>query len=661
LAAPVIQFEDVEIDLSRFEVRRGGLRVHLEKQPFDLLALLLRNPGDLVTRKELADSLWGSNVFVETDRSINNAIRKIRLALGDDPEHPRFIETVAGRGYRFIARVSFSSDGQPESIPQQTGMRSLAAAPENRYQSAPEREVDLRRLSLPEPAPVSPVATRRKRWQTAAAFALTGAIVLAIAFVVIKWKDRPHSTPKAQIDSLAVLPLANLSGDPAQEYFSDGMTDALITDLAQMGSTKVISRTSVMRYKKTEKSLPEIAGELNVDGIVEGTVQRSGERVRITAQLIQGLSDKTLWANSYERDLRDVLALQDEIARAIASEIGLKVTSQAQIRPRAAHTVDPLAYEVYLKGLTFSRNQGEQSTRISIEYFNRAIQLDPQWAAPYAQLARSYHWIASSGHTDLYPKSKAAALHAIGIDDGLAEAHSALAFVLHNYDWNWSGAEREYRRALELNPNYSEAHHGYAVLLTAAGRTEEAVAEIRRAQELDPILIPLQVNVGVVYSCLGRHDEAIEQLLNTTQLNPKNSYARVELGMAYLRKGDYQGAIANLEKAVASGKDDPDELLSVEALAYGYAVAGRRQDALRTLRQLEQQEAKGKIVAAGWDTGLYPIYFALGQNDQAFAWLEKAYRTKSDSLLYLRCWPEFDHLRAEPRFADLVRRVGIPQ
>jgi TolB-like protein/DNA-binding winged helix-turn-helix (wHTH) protein/Flp pilus assembly protein TadD len=616
----LLRFGIFEVDLRTGELRKQGARIKLQEQPFRVLTVLLQQPGKLVTREELRSQIWPSDTFVDFDNNLNTSVNKLREALGDSADNPRFIETLPRRGYRFIA---------------------------------PMRGIEWKVRTHVHPR------VRRLGWIVAVFSVAALALFFANAFQL-----RDHllvGSQAARIHSLAVLPLTNLSGDPAQEYFSDGMTDALITDLAQMGSTKVISRTSVMRYKKTEKSLPEIAGELNVDGIVEGTVQRSGERVRITAQLIQGLSDKTLWANSYERDLRDVLALQDEIARAIASEIGLKVTSQAQIRPRAAHTVDPLAYEVYLKGLTFSRNQGEQSTRISIEYFNRAIQLDPQWAAPYAQLARSYHWIASSGHTDLYPKSKAAALHAIGIDDGLAEAHSALAFVLHNYDWNWSGAEREYRRALELNPNYSEAHHGYAVLLTAAGRTEEAVAEIRRAQELDPILIPLQVNVGVVYSCLGRHDEAIEQLLNTTQLNPKNSYARVELGMAYLRKGDYQGAIANLEKAVASGKDDPDELLSVEALAYGYAVAGRRQDALRTLRRLEQQEAKGKIVAAGWDTGLYPIYFALGQNDQAFAWLEKAYRTKSDSLLYLRCWPEFDHLRAEPRFADLVRRVGIPQ
>jgi tetratricopeptide (TPR) repeat protein len=424
---------------------------------------------------------------------------------------------------------------------------------------------------------------------------------------------------------------------------------------------KVISRTSSMRFRRTDKSLPEIARELNVDGIVEGTVQRSGDRVRITAQLIYGPADKHLWASSYERNLQDVLALQEELARAIVGEIKVKLTPQEQVRLGTNHSVNPEAYEVYLRGLAFSKNHGEQSTRISTEYFNRAIQIDPQWAAPYAQLARSYHWIGSSGHPEFYAKSKTAALHAIGIDDSLAEAHSALAYVLHNYDWNWSGAESEYKRALELNPNYSEAHHGYAVLLAAAGRNEQAVAEIRRAEELDPLLIPLQVNLGVVLSCAGRQKEAIEQLQNTTDLNPKYSYARMELGMAYLRKGMYPEAVANLEKAVAAGKDDPDELLYLGALAYGYAVAGRNREALKLLRELERQEANGKPVAAGWDTGLYPVYFALGQKDQAFGWLEKAYKQRSDSLLYLRCWPEFDRLRVDPRFADLVRRVGIPE
>jgi TolB-like protein/DNA-binding winged helix-turn-helix (wHTH) protein/Tfp pilus assembly protein PilF len=625
----ILRFATFEVDLRAGELRKQGVRIKLQEQPFHVLAVLLRRPGEVVTREELRNQNWPPDTFVDFDNSLNTAINKLREALGDSADNPRFIETLPRRGYRFIAPVS--------------GIDGGAATPD-KDKGGDGRE-----------------SLWRFRWIVAVVSLAVLATTL-FAFNVFRVRERVLNDVRVPpIQSLAVLPLTNLSGDPAQEYFSDGMTDALITDLAQMGSVKVISRTSSMRFRRTDKSLPEIARELNVDGIVEGTVQRSGDRVRITAQLIYGPADKHLWASSYERNLQDVLALQEELARAIVGEIKVKLTPQEQVRLGTNHSVNPEAYEVYLRGLAFSKNHGEQSTRISTEYFNRAIQIDPQWAAPYAQLARSYHWIGSSGHPEFYAKSKTAALHAIGIDDSLAEAHSALAYVLHNYDWNWSGAESEYKRALELNPNYSEAHHGYAVLLAAAGRNEQAVAEIRRAEELDPLLIPLQVNLGVVLSCAGRQKEAIEQLQNTTDLNPKYSYARMELGMAYLRKGMYPEAVANLEKAVAAGKDDPDELLYLGALAYGYAVAGRNREALKLLRELERQEANGKPVAAGWDTGLYPVYFALGQKDQAFGWLEKAYKQRSDSLLYLRCWPEFDRLRVDPRFADLVRRVGIPE
>ena len=484
-------------------------------------------------------------------------------------------------------------------------------------------------------------------------------LLAASLFLTLKLRNQPGGN-STRIQSLAVLPLTNLSGDSGQEYFSDGMTDALITGLAKLASVKVISRTSVMRYKKTEKPLPEIARDLNVDGIIEGTVQRAGDRMRVTVQLIEGSTDRHLWADSYERDLRDALALQDELARAIALQIKTKLSGQDQLHSAATRSVNPQAYEAYLRGLTLSRNQGEQAARKSVDYFNSAIQIDPQWAEPYAQLARSYHWIASDGYTEFYRKSKAAAVQAIGMDPNLAEAHSALAYVLHNYDWDWSGAEREYRRALELNPNYSDAHHGYALLLMAVGRGEDAIAEIRRAEELDPVLIALRKNVGVVYSCTGRHDQAIEQLRTTTELNNEVHDPPLELGMAYLRKGTYQQAITTLEKAVADAKGDSDEFEYVAGLGYAYAAAGRRNEALKTLHELEQHEAAGEIVGSGWDGGLYPIYFALGQREQGLAWLEKAYKARSDVVLYLRCWPDFDRFRNDPRFADLVHRVGIP-
>jgi TolB-like protein/DNA-binding winged helix-turn-helix (wHTH) protein len=456
LATPVIQFEDVEIDLARFEVRRGGVRVHLEKQPFDLLVLLLRTRGDLVPRKEIAETLWGSNVFVETDRSINNAIRKIRLALGDDPEHPRFIETVAGRGYRFIASVSFSSESQPESIPQQTVSRDGNRDGPNRagHQSARGREVDLSGLSLSEPAPVSAIARPRKRWQSAAALASIVAIVLAIAFLLVKWKDRLPFTAKAQIDSLAVLPLANLSGDPAQEYFADGMTEELTTEVAQVSGLRVTSRTSVMVYKNARKPLPQIARELNVDAVVEGSVLRLGNQVRISAQLIQADGDRHLWAESYDRDLNDILGLQKDVAREIARQIHAKLTPE-EVAPSAQHKVDPEAHDAYLQGRYHANKQTEKEVQTAIDYFQRAVSRDPTFAPAYAGLADCYLSLATAYRAprEVMPSAKASALKALELYNSLSEAHSSLGSVYFYYDWDWPATEREAKRALALNSN----------------------------------------------------------------------------------------------------------------------------------------------------------------------------------------------------------------
>jgi len=619
--AAVLSFGAFEVDLREGELRKQGKRIKLQEQPLLVLKVLLGRPGEIVTRDELRSQIWSAGTFVDFDNSLNTAINKLREALGDSADNPRFIETLPRRGYRFIAPVN----GMRAGVPAKDRGRDIEA------QSRGQRLI----------------------W-TLAVISFPLLAVTLFSLNLFRLRDRVlGSTRGFQIQSLAVLPLTNLSADPAEEYFSDGMTDVLITDLAQLGSLKVISRTSSTRFKKTDKALPEIARELNVDGIVEGTVQRSGNRVRITAQLIYGPSDRHLWASSYERDLQDVLALQDEVARAIVSEIKVKVRPEGAYQS-SAHAVNPQAYEAYLRGLAYSRQQGGQPKLTSLDYFNRAIQIDPQWAGPYAQLARSYNWLASFGEPELYPKSKAAALNALRLDDSLAEAHTALAWVLYSYDWDWAGAEHEFQRALSLNPNYSEAHLAYSQLLMAAGRSTEAVAEVRRAAELDPLFPSLRANIGEVYSCAGRHEEAIEQLRNATELNPDYDVAYTELGFAYLRKGMYPEAFANIEKALAMEKEDLYLILHKVDLAYAYAAAGRKNEARKMLSELESQEAKGTSL------DLYFIYFALGEKERGFATLEKAYKKKSESLLYLRCWPEFDRLRADPRFVDLIRRVGIP-
>ena len=624
----ILRFGTFEVDVRSGELRKQGKRIKLQGQPFQVLAVLLQRPGDVVTREELRSLLWQQDTFVDFDDGLNTAISKIREALGDSADNPRFIETLPRRGYRFLGSVSGLETG------------------EGGDEKKSGRE--------------TPSEPRRLHWTIAI---VAGAVSLAVvALYPSRMRNRVvGSSAVSRIESLAVLPLTNLSGDPEQEYFADGMTDAVITDLAQLGSVRVISRTSVARYKKTDKSLPEIARELNVDGIVEGTVQRSGNRVRITAQLIEGRTDRHAWAQSYERDLQDVLALQDEIARAIADEIKIKVTPQEQAQLRARRTVNSEAYELYLRGLAYSIQHEDQPKLTAVDYFNRAIQIDPNWAAPYAQIALAYLWIGSDGYTEFYPKSKAAALKAIQLDEGVADAHGALAFVLHNYDWDWQGAEREYKRALELNPNSSGAHAGYALLLIAAGRSKEAANEMQRAEELDPDSPTFRKNLGVIYSCGGEHALAIEQLQNAAELDPTSAAsadARFELGMAYLRKAKYAEAVAELERVHNMKRPYGEDLAG---LAQAYAAAGQREKAMKILKSLEEKEANGEIVASGWDGGLYPIYFSLGQKEQGLAWLQKAYNKRSDSLVFLRCWPGYEGMRTDPRFADLVSRVGIPQ
>src|SRR5438552_13614246 len=371
-SSAILRFGVFEVDVRSGELRKQGARIKLQEQPFHVLIVLLQRPGEVVTREELRNQNWPADTFVDFDNSLNTAINKLRDALGDSAESPRFIETLPRRGYRFIASVD-GLDNDPDAR-------------------------DVRQSGGARPAP------RVLRWLVAL---LSLAVLAAALFVwnVFHVRDRLRSNMRARrIHSLAVLPLTNLSGDPTQEYFSDGMTDALITGLAQMGSVKIISRTSVMRYKKTDKSLPEIARELNVDGIIEGSVQRSGDRVRITAQLIEGATDKHLWAQSYEREVNDVLALQDELARSIAGEIKARMTRQVQVRSGASHPVNPKAYEAYLRGLAYSKQPCDECEGISLEYFNRAIQIDPQWAPAYAQLARSYHYMASGGKPEFFHK-----------------------------------------------------------------------------------------------------------------------------------------------------------------------------------------------------------------------------------------------------------------
>jgi TolB-like protein/DNA-binding winged helix-turn-helix (wHTH) protein/Tfp pilus assembly protein PilF len=627
-----LRFGVFEVDPRTAELRKQGLKVKLHGQPFQILAMLLERPGELVTREEIREKLWAGDTFIDFEHSVNSSIKRLREALGDDAAAPRFIETLPRHGYRFIAPVE---GGAMQQLPlPTTGPRAIHQSP------------------------------LRRHWAVAVAGGLVVAVVAVLfALNIAGLRDRVLRAVGAvrelplHIQSIAVLPFENLSHDPEQEYFADGMTEELITNLGKISALRVISRTSVMRYKKTDKPLPEIARELNVDAVVEGTVQRSGDRVRITANLLHAPTDRHLWAESYERDLRDVLTLQSQVARAIAEEIRIKSTPEERTRIASPRPVDPEAYDAYMKGLAAMSNVGRLD--IAIKYFQRAIEKDPNYAMAYAGLADAYSELGNDeliSPQESYPKAEAAALRALEIDGTLADAHRRLGWCKLRFDWDWSGAESEYRRALQLNPSSAGAHWGYGKFLSFLGRMDEARAEIKRARELDPLSSPPYWLMGDVFYLSRQYDEAIEQLRKTIEIfhlvEPDAGMHNL-LGRSYKGKGMFKEAIAEHEKAVALLPETP---LYLGMLGNVYGLAGKKAQALKVLDQLKEQ-SKRKYVAP-YDIAL--VYIGLGDKDQAFAWLEKAYQAHSNDMSNLKQDPMFDPLRSDPRFQDLLRRMNFP-
>lgn len=543
--------------------------------------------------------------------------------------------------------------------------RALAKAPAERYQSVAEMLRELRQVgravgflgsSDSQGAVISYVPLRRrlsKRWLWVVV--LLG-LVLVIGFGL--WFSSLRNAPQQPlpIQSLVVLPLDNLSGDSTQEYFADGMTDALIGELAKIGALRVISRTSAMQYKGTKKSLPQIAQELHVDGVVEGTVQRSGDRVRIRVQLIYAAADRHLWAETYERDVRNVLGLQGEVAQTIARQIQVKITPDEQARLTSSVAVSRKALDDYLQG-RYLLDKRDQLPK-AIEYFQSAVKEDPTYAPAYAGLAACYNGLGSVVISALPPpearrQAEDAAEKALQLDGELAEAHVALGSVYH-YNWNWDAAERELTRAIDLNPNYAEAHSNYSHLLSAHERAEEAIAEANRAQELDPLSILMSQRRGFVLTNARHYDEAIEQFRRVIALDANNYVVYWFLAIAYANKGRFDEAIATSERAVVLSSRAPGAL-GVLGMCYG--LAGRKAEANKVLAELLELNRHRYVTPVA----LVQVYIGLGAKDQAFAWLEKAYQERSYFMAYLKVIPLADPLRSDPRFDDLLRRIGLSQ
>jgi TolB-like protein/DNA-binding winged helix-turn-helix (wHTH) protein/Tfp pilus assembly protein PilF len=629
-----LRFGVFEVDLRAGELRKQGVRLRLQEQPFQVLAILLERPGDTVTREELRNRLWTADTFVDFDHGVNKAVSRIREALGDSATSPRFVETVARRGYRFLADVTI-----------------IEGTPAVRPESGP---ADVLPLEAEFVASIIPAPSSPRRLPSSYLWILTCAALVLASIGVAVWLLQSRVPQPALIRSLAVLPLENLSGDASQEYFADGMTDELIATLGQIRALRVISRTSVIPYKRARKPLPQVARELNVDAVVEGTVLRSGGQVRITAQLIEARVDRQLWSETYDGDLRDTLTLQNKVARAIADQIRINLNAQEQATLLHGKVVDPQAHEAYLKGRYFwNKRTGEDLTK-AVEYFNQAVERDPNYAQAYSGLADSYALLGDWEYgvlppTEALPRAKAAAVKALQLDDALGEAHTSLAFSLDVYDWDWKSADTEFRRAIELNPGYATAHHWYAWHLSLLGKNDEAIAEMRKARNVDPLSLIINAELAELLLITHFTDQSIDQSRKTIDMDANFPLAHNQLGVAYLQQQKHEEAIAELQKAVQLSAGNPT---CTANLARAYAARGDTSEAMQLLGDLKQP--RGSYSNA---SEIAMVYTALGDMDQAMTWLNRAYRERFNPSVLLR--PGFDPLRADGRFQDLERRVGL--
>jgi TolB-like protein len=579
----VLRFDSFELDTHTGELRKRGVKLRLQGQPLQVLATLLKRPGDLVTRKELRAEIWPADTFVDFDHSLHNAIARLREVLGDSAETPRYIETLPRRGYRFIERVD-------EVKPEASTLRV----------------------------------------------------------------SRSEFDPRG-IQALAVLPLQDLSGDPDRDYFADSMTEALITSLAKISALRVISRTSAMQYKGAQKSLPQIARELNVDAVIEGSVLRSGERVRITAQLIHAASDHHLWAESYERDFRDILSLQSEIARQVANQVRIILTPEERARLGSARQINPEAHDWYLRARYCWNKRTEESVKKAISYFYRAIDNDPTYAQGYAGLADSYNILGyynALPPMEAYPKGKAAALKALELDDSLAEPHATLGVVKRDFEWDWLGAEEEFNRAIELNPGCVEAYHWRSTLLSMLGRQAEALREKKKALAMDPLSVVIGTDLARMFYFARDYDQSLDQYRSVLEMDPNFGPAHLWMAHVYEQKGLFEEAIAELKTGVQlSG----DSTFALARLGHGYAIARQRDEAHAVLKQLNALSSQRYV--SPYDIAMVQV--GLQETDEAFVWLQRAFEQRSLWLGYLNVEPQFDRLRSEQRFQALLRRVGL--
>jgi TolB-like protein/DNA-binding winged helix-turn-helix (wHTH) protein/Tfp pilus assembly protein PilF len=615
----VLQFGLFELDIQQAELRKRGVRIKLQEQPLKVLHLLLQNRGEIVTREQLRTNIWPANTFVEFDHGLYSAMARLREALGDSSENPSFIETVARRGYRFIAPVT-----SPGTIA----------------------------VSISEP----PVTTRPPRSRRLVVGVLGGLLAaglllgVVLGFNLANSRDWLRRRSNPQVRSLAVLPLQNLSGDPTQEYFADGITDELITELAELGSVRVISRTSVMQYKGAQKPLRQIANELGVDAIVEGSVQRSGQHVRVTAQLIDAATDQHLWARTCDRELGDVLLLQSDMAGAIAQEIRAEINGNGRPVVAQVSHVDPEEEDLYLRGRYHLGKGSEEEINKGIEYFRQGIEHSPRDARNYAALADSYlalsdYYVSPAVTLEL---GKQAAMNALQLDDNLAETHVSLGAIRFLYDWDWPQAEREFTQAVKLNPNSSDAHLWRGVFLAQMGRSDEGISEIKLAENLDPLSLAVHVNAGWVYYLARRDEQAVQEWRKILDIDPHFTVTHSSIWIAYLK----QAEIGTVLHAQSQGDADA---LQLAAITGRQAVSGNRAEAERLLSRLDSISKRHYVCPYEMATA----HAILGNKDKALDWLSRGLKERSACMPDLKVDPRLDSLRSDARFQDFLRQVGF--
>ncbi len=629
-----VRFGVFEVDLQAGELRKQGMKVRLQEKPFQILALLLERPGELVTREEVRQRLW-PEVFVDFENNLNTAATRLRQALGDSAENPRFVETVPRRGYRFIAPVKVINASTEESEHQ-------AEAGRNGPILAKDDAAD------------GFSGVRGSRWP---AMAMLAVIALAVGAYLLVPRFWVRGNPSNRRIVLAVLPLENLSGDPEQEFFSDGLTDELITQLGRLQPEKlgVVARTTVMPYKGTQKPIAEISRELGAAYILEGSVVRADGRVRVSVQLIQARDRTQLWSDSYERELANVLEVQSEIASRVARLLEIELLPTQRESLAKPPSVDPEVYEDYLKGRYYWNQRTSQGLKKGLEYFQQAAAKDPNYAPAYTGEADSLLVLSDWGlisPSAAYLQAKAATMKALSINEALPEAHASLAGIDWEYDYDWPAAEKEFKRALELDPAYASAHQWYAEFLSASGRHDEAIAEMRWARDLDPRSLIINAEMAYILFYARRYDEAIEVCKNTLEMDPDFMPAHIYLQWAYRGKKMYDAWFReHLKAMILAGADARDRA----EFGRAYARNGYR-GARRWLVNRMLARTKNEYISP-YFLGL--LYADLGESDHAFEWLEKAFEQRDPCLARLNVELAFDPVRADPRFADMLRRLRL--